>query len=202
MNYLCETFKSKDIAPPMIKYDKILISSPLNTGLIKISFLSYFIAVFIWKISQRNLDVKVVSHAALICLAEGAAFHKKKMWRRGRASECKSEGVGSCPGGISFEIFNICRRRSTLVKVCWKSSIFMIQLSPGMPESFSDTRLNWSYVTRCGCRTTSSNFFTVYKHHKNNWYIGSFMYPRLIHYVPVLLPNHHIQVHKVFLQNI
>jgi hypothetical protein len=35
-----------------------------------------------------------------------------------------------------------------------------------MPKSFFDTRLNWSCV-RCGCGTTSSNFFTVYecRHH-------------------------------------
>jgi hypothetical protein len=52
--------------------------------------------------------VKAASHAAFICLAEGEDFHKKKMWRSGRALECKSEGVGSHPGGVSFEIFNIC----------------------------------------------------------------------------------------------
>ncbi len=38
----------------------------------------------------------------------------------------------------------------------------MVKLSSGMPKTFSDTRLNWSCVTRCGCRTTSSNFFTEY----------------------------------------
>ncbi len=31
-----------------------------------------------------------------------------------------------------------------------------------MPETFSDTRLNWSCVTRCGCWTTLSTLFTVY----------------------------------------
>ncbi len=31
-----------------------------------------------------------------------------------------------------------------------------------MSESFFDTCVNWSCVTRCGCRTTSSTLFTVY----------------------------------------
>ena len=62
--------------------------------------------------------MKVASHAAFMCFAGGEAFHKKKMWRSGRALECKSEGEGSRPGGISFEIFNIGRRSSTFVKVC------------------------------------------------------------------------------------
>jgi hypothetical protein len=30
-----------------------------------------------------------------------------------------------------------------------------------MSETFFDTCVNWSCVTRCGCRTTSSTVFTV-----------------------------------------
>ncbi len=160
MNYLCETFKSKDIAPPMIKYDKILIPLSLNTiyGIwLKFPFLSYFIAVFIWKISQRYL-VKAASHVAFICLAEGEDFHKKEMWHSGRALECKSDGVGSRPGGVSLEIFNICWRSSTFVKVCRKSSIFLIILSSEVPESFSNTRLN--LVLRHHMRV--SNYFVKF----------------------------------------
>jgi hypothetical protein len=124
--------------------------------------LSYFIAVFILKISQRNLDVKVASHTAFICFAGGEAFHMKKMWRCGRALGCKSEGEGSRPGGVSFETFQLCQRSSTFVKGCQKSSIFLVKFSSGMSETFFDTCVNWSCVTRCGCRTTSSILFTVY----------------------------------------
>jgi hypothetical protein len=146
----------------MIKYDKILISSSLLLwNLIKINFLSYFIAVFIWKISQRNLDVKAASHAAFLSFA-GGEVHKKKMWRIGRALESKSEWEGSRPGGVSFETFQLCRRSSTLLKGCQKSSIFLVKFSSGMSETFFDTCVNWSCVTRCGCRTTSSTLFTVY----------------------------------------
>jgi hypothetical protein len=35
-----------------------------------------------------------------------------------------------------------------------KSSIFIVKLFAGMPKTFSDTRLNWSCVTRCRCRTS------------------------------------------------
>ncbi len=136
--------------------------SLMTNNLIKISFLSYFIAVFIWKISQRNLDVKVASHAAFICFAGGVPLHKKKMWRSGRALECQSEGEGSRPGGVSFETFQLCRRSSTFVKGCQKSSIFIVKFSSGMSETFFATCVNWSCVTRCGCRTTSSTLFTVY----------------------------------------
>ena len=38
-----------------------------------------------------------------------------------------------------------------------------------MPKSFFDTRLNWSCVTRCGCRTTASNFFTESELHCILW---------------------------------
>ena len=47
-------------------------------------------------------------------------------------------------GGASFELFQLCRRSSTQVKFCRKFSIFIVKLSSGMPETFSDTRLNWS----------------------------------------------------------
>jgi hypothetical protein len=72
------------------------------------------------------------------------------------------ENLGSRPGDDAFETIQFCRRSSTFVKVRRKSSTFIVKLSSGMPETFSDIRLNWSCVTRCGCRTTSSTFFTVY----------------------------------------
>ncbi len=152
----------------MIKYYKILISSSLNTIsgiwlkflfchiLLLFSFEGFHSEILMWKLLATPL--------LFLCLR--SAVHKKKMLRSGRSLECKSESVGSRPGGVSFEIFNICRRSSTIVKVCQKSSIFMIKLSSGLQESFSDTRLNWSCVTRCGCWTTLSNFFTVFSPHK------------------------------------
>ncbi len=79
-------------------------------------------------------------------------------WRK-----VNQEGVGSNlpPGGDAFETFQNCRRSSTFLKACKKSLIFIVKFSSGMPKTFSDTNVNWSCVTRCRCRTTSSNFFTV-----------------------------------------
>ncbi len=54
------------------------------------------------------------------------------------------------------------RRSLTQITFCRKSSIFIVKLSSWMPETFFDTCVNWSCVTRCGYRTTSSTLFTVY----------------------------------------
>ena len=64
--------------------------------------------------------MKVASHAAFMCFAGGEAVHKKKMWRSGRALECKSENLGSHPGDVAFETNQFCRTSSTFVKVCRK----------------------------------------------------------------------------------
>jgi hypothetical protein len=87
---------------------------------------------------------------------------RKKVWCSDRVLECKPEDIGSRPGDVTFQTIHFCRRSSTFVKFCWKSSIFIVKLSSGMPKTFSYTRLNWSCVTRCWCRTTLSTFFTVY----------------------------------------
>jgi hypothetical protein len=63
-----------------------------------------------------------------------------------------------------------CRRSSTFVKVCQKSSIFILKFSAGKSKTFFDTCVNWSCVTRCGCRTTLSTLFTVYDNN-NSVYI-------------------------------
>jgi hypothetical protein len=112
--YLCETSKSKGIAPLHIFHPPVYLSS------------------------------------------------RMRVWCSGRVSECNPVDLASRPGDVAFETIQFCRRSSTFVKVCRKSSTFIVILSSGMPESFSDTRLNWSCVTRCGCRTTSSTFFTVH----------------------------------------
>ncbi len=83
------------------------------------------------------------------------------MWRSGRVSDCKPESLGSLPGSAAFENFQLCRRSSTFVKGCQKSSIFIVKFSSGMSETFFGTCVNWSCVTRCGCRTTLSTLFTV-----------------------------------------
>jgi hypothetical protein len=112
-------------------------------------------------------------------------FHPGGLWRRqlcllfsylllktlkidirkcGAVVECKIVSLkdrGSHPGNAAFETFQLCRRSATFLKACKKSSIFIVKLSSGMPKTFSDTSLNWSCVTRCRCRTNSSNFFTV-----------------------------------------
>ncbi len=62
---------------------------------------------------------------------------------------------------VAFEALQLCRTSSTFVKVCPKSSISLVKMSAGVPKTFSDTSANWSCVTRCGCRTTSSTLFTV-----------------------------------------
>ncbi len=84
---------------------------------------------------------------------------RKRVWRSGRASESKFEILGSRPGDVTFETIQFCRTSSTFVKVCRKSSIFIVKSSAGMSETFFDTCVNWSWVTRCGCRTTSSTLF-------------------------------------------
>jgi hypothetical protein len=73
------------------------------------------------------------------------------VWRSGRVADCKPESLGLHPGSAAFETFQLCR----------KSSIFIVKFSAGMSETFFDTCVNWSCVTRCGCRTTSSTLFTV-----------------------------------------
>jgi hypothetical protein len=83
------------------------------------------------------------------------------VWRSGRVSDCNPENLGSRPGSAAFETFQLCRRSLTFVKVCQKSSIFIVKFSAGMSETFFDTCVNWSCVTRCGRRTTSSTLFTV-----------------------------------------
>jgi hypothetical protein len=83
--------------------------------------------------------------------------------RSGRVSDCKPDNLGSRPGSAAFETFQLCRSSSTFVKCCQKSSIFIVKFSSGMSETFFDTCVNWSCVTRCRCRTTSSTLFTVYK---------------------------------------
>ncbi len=37
--------------------------------------------------------------------------------------------------------------------------MLIVKFSSGMSETFFDTCVNWSCVTRCGCRTTSSTLF-------------------------------------------
>ena len=86
---------------------------------------------------------------------------QKKVWRSGRVLECKSEDIGLRPGDVTFQTIHFCRRSSTFEKFCRKSSIFIVKFSSGMSENLFDTCVNWSCVTRCGCRTTSSTLFTV-----------------------------------------
>ncbi len=85
------------------------------------------------------------------------------MWRSGRVSDCKPGSLGSRPGCAAFDTFQLCRRSSTFVKGCQKSSIFIVKFSAGMSETFFNTCVNWSCVTRCGCRTTSSFFLQCTK---------------------------------------
>ncbi len=80
---------------------------------------------------------------------------KKNMWRSGKVQACHIDDVGLHTGGVICETFNLCRRSKSLSKQ------FNIYMPSGMPESLPNTRLNWSCVTRCGCRTTLSDFFTV-----------------------------------------
>ncbi len=54
------------------------------------------------------------------------------MWRSGRALESKFENLGSRPGDVAFETIQFCRTSSTFVKVCRKSSIFIVKSSAGM----------------------------------------------------------------------
>ncbi len=102
---------------------------------------------------------------------------RNRVWRSGRV--LKFNLRPSLPGGVTFETIKLygsivmyhlksstlgmClqRKKSTHVKVGRKSSIFIVKLSSWIRETFSDTRLNWSCFTRCGCRTTLSTLFTV-----------------------------------------
>ncbi len=104
------------------------------------------------------------------------------MWRSGSVSESKSKSVGSLPGWCSFWDFAAVSKKFYIFKttICWRSSMVILykfrrgecvyseevriveQLSSGMSETFFNTCVNWSCVTRCGCRTTSSTLFTVY----------------------------------------
>jgi hypothetical protein len=85
---------------------------------------------------------------------------RKRVWRSGRASESKSENLGSRLGDVAFETNQICRTSSTFVKVCRKSLIFLVKSSAGMSKTFFDTCVNWSCVTRCGANYFV-NLFTV-----------------------------------------
>jgi hypothetical protein len=87
---------------------------------------------------------------------------RKKVWRSGRVLECKSEDIDSRPGDVTFQTIHFCRRSSTFEKFYRKSSIFIVKFSSGMSETFFDTCVNWSCVTRCWCPTTSSTLFTVW----------------------------------------
>jgi hypothetical protein len=49
------------------------------------------------------------------------------VWRSGRASESKFENLVSRPGDVTFETNPFCPRSSTFVKVCRKSSIFIVK---------------------------------------------------------------------------
>ncbi len=62
-----------------------------------------------------------------------------EVWRSGRVSDRKSENLGSRPGSAAFDTFQPCRRSSTFVKVCRKTSIFIVKFSAGMSETFFDT---------------------------------------------------------------
>ncbi len=86
---------------------------------------------------------------------------RERAWRRGRVLENKPDILGSRPGDVTFETIQFYRRSSTFVKVCRKSLIFIVKCSSGKSETFFDSCVNWSCVTRCGCRTTSSTLFTV-----------------------------------------
>jgi hypothetical protein len=77
---------------------------------------------------------------------------RKKVGRSGRVLECKFEDIGSRPGDITFQTIHFWRRSSTFEKFCRKSSIFIVKFPTGMSESFFDTCVNWSCVTRCGCQ--------------------------------------------------
>jgi hypothetical protein len=88
-------------------------------------------------------------------------LNKEESVAQWRASESKSDNLGSRPGDVVFETNQFCRTSSTFVKVCRKSSIFLVKSSAGMSKTLFDTCVNWSCVTRCGCRTISSTLFTV-----------------------------------------
>ncbi len=56
---------------------------------------------------------------------------RKRAWRSGRASESKLDNLSSRPDDVAFETIQFCRRSSTFVKVCRKSSIFIGKFSAG-----------------------------------------------------------------------
>ena len=62
---------------------------------------------------------------------------RKRVWRSGRASGSKFENQGSRSGGVTFETIQFCRTSSTFVKVCRKSSIFIVKSSAGMSKTIS-----------------------------------------------------------------
>ncbi len=113
---------------------------------------------------HTNMETSCQIHYYLVSrkCAQENNLTRKRLWRSGRVSEIKHENVGSLPGGVTFEPSQLCRRSSTFVKLFRKSSIFIVKFSSGLSETFFDTCVNWSCVTRCGCRTTSSTLFTVY----------------------------------------
>ena len=76
-----------------------------------------------------ELSIKL-SHYYLVSkkCAQENNITRKRLWRSGRVSESKSENVGSLPGGVAFEPSQLCRRSSTFVKFCRKSSIFIVKI--------------------------------------------------------------------------
>ncbi len=113
---------------------------------------------------HTNMETSCQIHYYLVSrkCAQEIYLTRKRLWRSGRVSESKPENEGSPPGGVTFEPSQLFRRSSTFVKVWRKSSIFIVKFSSGMSETFFDSCVNWSCITRCGCRTTSSTLFTVY----------------------------------------
>ncbi len=93
LKYFCETFKSKDIAPPMIKYSyrrQKMIKFRLKHyfgNLLKISFLSYFITFsFESRFLGEILMCKLLPTLFLLLSLEEIEEYKK-VWRSSRVSE-------------------------------------------------------------------------------------------------------------------
>jgi hypothetical protein len=90
------------------------------------------------------------------------------------------EGSSSSPGGASFWTFPALLQKFNILKVRWSSfkklcvyskevqkmSNSAVNLSSGMQETFSNTRLNWSLVLRhtMGVSNYFVNSFSVYIH--------------------------------------
>jgi hypothetical protein len=134
LNHLCETFNSKDKAPPMIKYSYLrqkMIQFEFKHyfwNLLKIYFWSYLITFFFWiKILLQNLDVKVASRIVFMCLATRIRDNKQQMWCSGKV-QTYSWGQWFVPAWIDSETFNQCLRGSTFIKI-WISLMVIIKSS-------------------------------------------------------------------------